>query len=242
MSTNADRINSVLGNPELENKHLNGNGKLKKSKTIEEQYEEQQVIMKELEAEIQKNKASEAKRQAENKALLKKQKLTNDLVNVLKEHGLDVGDLAAVSTEPIPPKPRILVNDVPVPDGEKEVKTSHGIWTTIAMLLGLMVLFAVFQNFAEMNDSQSRILNAAQAHFWTHIWLALGTILFGFGVHFAIFNKQFRYFSNNIETGNSWSKDFDNPTFEGAIRIATTFATWAFCTWVCASVMQLILG
>jgi hypothetical protein len=246
MSTNADRINAVLAESNNDKPKINGKPLrvMSKTKSLEEQLADQEAISAELKKQIEESKLEEKKRQAENQALVKKQKLTNDLMNVLKGHGLDLGDLSSVNMEamamPAPPKPREFVNEV-VSD-EKELHTSKGLWGTFGLLVGLMLLLSGYQYFANLNDSEGRILDAAQAHFWTHVWIALGTILFGFGVQWAVFNKQFRYFSNNIESERSWSSDFDNPTFGGTVRMATTFLTWAFSTWVCGHVMLLILG
>lgn len=249
MNSAADRISSVLAESnDAPKAHLNGKMKVVKSKSLEEQLAEQKLLVAEMEAEMETSKEEEAKRAKESEAVVKKQRLTNDIMNVLKGYGIDMGDLSGVDFPKTQPEPsfqavagkteNVLVNEDPA----LEVKTSNGLWSKGLLFLGLMGAFYAYQNWATLNDSQARILDAAEVHLWTHIWLALGVILFGFGIQYLVFNKQFRYFSNNIDSAHSWSKDFDNPTFEGTVRMASMLLTWLIPTWVCASVMQLILG
>lgn len=218
---------------------------VKKSKTPEEQLAEQEFIVAGLREEIKANNAEKEKRRKENEALIKKQKITNDLMGVLKAYGLDVGSVSPdFEKEAIPETKKAFTakTESTLVSEDAEIRTNKGLWFKIGVFAFFMFAFAIYQNFATLNDSQSRILDAAETHLWTHLWLALGTILFGFAIQYAVFNKQFRYFSNNIESAHSWSSDFDNPTFQGTVRMSTTFLTWLVPTWICGNVMLLILG
>ena len=124
------------------------------------------------------------------------------------------------------------------------LSTSRGLITKVGLFVAFMASFLGYETFfaKSMNDSQVRIFGAAEAHLWTHIWISLGTILFGFLVQYLIFNQQFKYFHNRIDTDNSWHEDFNNPTTGGIVRLTICFLTWAFPTGVCGMIMLLILG
>lgn len=124
------------------------------------------------------------------------------------------------------------------------LSTSRGLIAKVGLFVAFMASFLGYETFfaKSMNDSQVRIFGAAEAHLWTHIWISLGTILFGFLVQYLIFNQQFNYFHNRIETEKSWHEDFETPTTGGIVRLTICFLTWAFPTGVCGMIMLLILG
>ena len=210
---------------------MNGKEVLNKDQEIEAT--KKRLATLEQEKKEDEEKAQQLEKDRQN--LARKQKLTNKLINLLKEEGVDL-EVGITKAEQ---EQKQVEND-----NVAGMSTSKGVIVKLVMFVGLIVFFAVYQMFfgAEMNDSSRRIFDAMEAHLWTHFALSLGTILFGFGIMYLMFPCQFRYFHNQINTSHSWNKDFDSPSFDGVVRMATTFLSWVVPTWICASVMQLILG
>lgn len=207
-------------------------------RNLELELEESERKVAELKEQVRETNEANLRKEAERKAIAKKQQLTNKIINLLKEEGIDIENMSApnqVTSKTVEPTEM---------EDSEEVNTSKGMLVKGAIFLGLIAFFALYQRLfgATMNDSAIRIFDAMEAHLWTHIALAIATILFGFGVMFLLFPKQFRYFHNHIPTDNSWNSDFDKPSFEGVVRMTTTFLTWVIPTWICASIMGLILG
>lgn len=184
---------------------------------------------------LQLEKMQEDLEQQERKAAVKKQRIANSFFTLLKDEGFDLDGI---------PLPKSSIKAEIEDDKAPVLSTSKGVLVKLLLFVGLILFFALYQSFfgEGMNDSSKRIFDAMEAHLWTHFALALGTILFGFGIMFLMFPNQFRYFHNQIHTEHSWNSDFEKPTFEGVVRMTTTFLAWLVPTWICASVMQLILG
>lgn len=225
MTTTAKSLGDNFSNPVLS---MNG----KKVKTKTEELNEALENVRRLEME----KMEEDLAQQERKAAVKKQRIANSFFTLLKEEGFDLESLPeAKKTYKVEGEEN---SEIPI------LSTSNGVIVKLFLFVSLIMFFIMYQTFfgETMNDSSKRIFDAMEAHMWTHFALALGTILFGFGIMYLMFPCQFRYFHNKIHTEHSWSKDFDNPSFEGVVRMVTTFLAWSVPTFICANVMQLILG
>ncbi len=211
------------------NKFLSLNGKAKtKADELNEALKDVERIQLEMMEEDLKNE--------ERKEAIKKQRIANKFFSFLKDEGIDLGSI---------PEPKAKFDKVEDVDNTPAIlSTSNGVIVKLFLFVSLIMFFVMYQTFwgETLNDSSKRIFDAMEAHMWTHFALALGTILFGFGVMYLMFPCQFRYFHNKIHTEHSWSKDFESPSFGGVVRMVTTFLAWFAPTWICASVMQLILG
>lgn len=122
------------------------------------------------------------------------------------------------------------------------VSSSTGMWTMVFTLLTLIVGFAWYPVLVKLNDSEVRIHNAATLHFFSHVWMAMGVLLLGFGFQFLAFNEHFRYLWTNIKTENSATEDFKNANAESKVRLLTAMFTYAFPVWIITQMFQFILG
>lgn len=226
MTTTAKSLGDNFSNPVL-----SMNGKKVKTKTKAEELNEALENVRRLEME----KMEEDLAQQERKAAVKKQRIANSFFTLLKEEGFDLESVHEAKS--------FRTSEIEE-DKQPVLSTSNGVIVKLFLFVSLIMFFIMYQTFfgETMNDSSKRIFDAMEAHMWTHFALALGTILFGFGIMYLMFPCQFRYFHNKIHTEHSWSKDFDSPTFEGVVRMVTTFLAWSVPTFICANVMQLILG
>jgi hypothetical protein len=209
-----------------------------KSLRIEDELAKAQERVRQLEAEREQQEL--ARKDAEKKA--KEESLKLEFASKIFEFAEQNGLLTKqTKAEPVP----TTINEVQTTENElPEVSTSKGVLVKLGLFFILISYFAFYQVFFgdTMNDSSRRIFEAMEAHLWTHIAISLATILFGFAVMYLMFPRQFKYFHNQISTQYSWNSDFENPTFEGVVRMATTFLAWLVPTAICASIMQLILG
>ena len=205
---------------------------------IEDELVKAQERVRQLEAEREQQEL--ARKEAEKKAKEESLKLefASKFFEFAEQNGLLTNQTKA---EPVP----TTINEVQITENElPEVSTSKGVLVKLGLFFILIAYFAFYQVYFSdsMNDSSKRIFEAMEAHLWTHIAISLATILFGFAVMYLMFPRQFKYFHNQISTQYSWNSDFENPTFEGVVRMATTFLAWLVPTAICASIMQLILG
>lgn len=205
---------------------------------IEDELVKAQERVRQLEAEREQQEL--ARKEAEKKAKEESFKLefASKFFEFAEQNGLLTNQTKA---EPVP----TTINEVQITENElPEVSTSKGVLVKLGLFCILISYFAFYQVFFSdsMNDSSKRIFEAMEAHLWTHIAISLATILFGFAVMYLMFPRQFKYFHNQIPTQYNWNSDFENPSFEGVVRMATTFLAWLVPTAICASIMQLILG
>jgi hypothetical protein len=198
---------------------------------------QERVRQLEAERELQDLARKEAEKKAQEESL--KLEFASKIFEFAEQNGLMSKQAKA---EPVP---TAINEEVQTTENElPEVSTSKGVLVKLGLFFILISYFAFYQVFFgdTMNDSSRRIFEAMEAHLWTHIAISLATILFGFAVMYLMFPRQFKYFHNQISTQYSWNSDFENPTFEGVVRMATTFLAWLVPTAICASIMQLILG
>ncbi|MFN3588187.1 MAG: hypothetical protein ACK4UP_02325 [Spirosomataceae bacterium] len=198
------------------------------SSKIEDELAEYRQKIAELEKQEERRKYQEVERQKKYRQQQKKEKAANALFETLEKMGIQLADQESKTDEPTVESTKI--------------STQKGLFWLTGVFVFFFAFFALYGSFASLNDSEVRINNAAYIHFISHIWLAVSVILSGVAVQYLLFNMQARYFWSNIETQNSFVHDFQKPTYEGVVRMSVCLFTFAFPTFIIASIFQLILG
>lgn len=199
--------------------------------SVEEELKSYRQKIAELEQLEENRKLQEIQRENQRKQQEKKEKAANALFEALDKLGVQLPEV----------EPRPMASE-PALEEITKISTRKGLFWLSGVFLFFLGFFALYGSFAQLNDSELRINNAAYIHFISHIWLAVSVILSGVAVQYLLFNVQARYFWSNIQTQSSFVQDFQQPSYQGVVRMCICLFTFAFPTFIITHIFQLILG